>query len=220
MLSFSEGENERSHVMEPTLENDRSRVKYNGDMTPEETTERILSAAEELYYRKGYAAVGMDELRSAAGVSLRRLYSQFPSKDDIISAVLARKHEEWESAVTKQVAAAGPEPRARLLAVYDFLEGWFCTGSFRGCAFINAFGELGGTNPEVARLVKDHKESFQRYMAGLARDLGASEALGAQLAILAEGAQSTAAISGDSAAAVQARAAAEVLIDAALRPAA
>lgn len=185
-------------------------------MTSDETRDRVLSAAEDLYYRKGFAAVGMDELRSAAGVSLRRLYSLFPSKDEIISAVLQRKHEEWETALSARVAAAGHAPRDRLLAVYDYLEDWFCTGNFRGCAFINAFGELGGTNPSVARLAREHKQSFQRYMAGLAQDLGASQTLGAQLAILAEGAQSTAAISGDSAAAVQARSAAEVLIDAAL----
>ncbi|MCC3276419.1 MULTISPECIES: TetR/AcrR family transcriptional regulator [unclassified Arthrobacter] len=189
-------------------------------MTNEDIAERVLSAADDLYYRKGFAAVGMDELRTAAGVSLRRLYSLYPSKDDIISAVLRRKHEEWESAVEARVAVAGEAPRERLLAVYDYLQDWFCTGNFRGCAFINAFGELGGTNPAVAALAREHKQSFQRYMAGLARDLGATETLGAQLAILAEGAQSTAAIAGDSAAAVQARAAAEVLIDAALRPAA
>lgn len=178
--------------------------------------DRILSAAEDLYYRKGFAVVGMDELRTAAGVSLRRLYSLFPSKDGIILAVLARKHAEWERGVAGQVAAAGSDRRQRLLAVYDFLQDWFSTEDFRGCAFINAFGELGGTNPEVARAVREHKQSFQAQMHTLARELGATELLGAQLAILAEGAQSTAAITPDSAAAATARAAAEVLIDAAL----
>lgn len=184
-------------------------------MSIEDPRERILSAAEQLYYRKGYAAVGMDELRAAAGVSLRRLYSVFPAKDDIVTAVLARTHEEWERELTSRVEAAGPAARDRLLAVYSYLEDWFCTDDFRGCAFINAFGELGGTNPRVAEAVREHKASFQRYMAGLVRELGAPESLAAQLSILAEGAQSTAAISADSDAAVQARAAAETLIDAA-----
>jgi AcrR family transcriptional regulator len=182
-----------------------------------EARERILSAAEELYYRKGYAAVGMDELRSAAGVSLRRLYSLYPSKNEIVTAVLERKHAEWEGALTSAVADAGPDARARLLAVYGYLEEWFCAEGFRGCAFINAFGELGGTHPEVARIVREHKASFQQYMAGLVEGIGAPESLAAQLSILAEGAQSTAAISADPQVAVQARGAAEVLIDAAVR---
>ncbi|GLJ61463.1 MULTISPECIES: TetR/AcrR family transcriptional regulator [Microbacterium] len=184
-------------------------------MTEEEARERILAAAEELYYRKGYAAVGMDELRSAAGVSLRRLYALFPAKNDIVAAVLDRRHRQWESALDGAIAAAGDDPRERLLAVYRYLEDWFCTGDFRGCAFINAFGELGGTHPEVARIVREHKASFQEHMAALVAASGAPAALAAQLSILAEGAQSTAAISGDPQVAAQARAAAEVLIDAA-----
>ncbi|QYG12136.1 TetR/AcrR family transcriptional regulator [Microbacterium sp. PAMC22086] len=184
-------------------------------MTEDEARERILTAAEELYYRKGYAAVGMDELRQFAGVSLHRLYSLFPAKTDIVAAVLERKHAQWESGLSEAVAGAGDDPRARLLAVYGYLENWFCADDFRGCAFINAFGELGGTNPEVAEIVRAHKASFQQYMADLVAETGAPAALAPQLSILAEGAQSTAAISADPAVAVQARGAAEVLIDAA-----
>lgn len=185
-------------------------------MDNHEAIERILAAAENLYYRKGFAAVGMDELRTAAGVSLRRLYGLYPSKTDIVTAVLTRKHAEWESGLTQAVAAAGNAARERLLAVYAYLEDWFCTDGFRGCAFINAFGELGGTNPAIAHIVREHKAAFQRYMEGLVANIGGSELLAAQLSILAEGAQTTAAISGDPHVATQARAAAEVLIGAAL----
>lgn len=185
-------------------------------MNSEEARESILDAAEELYYARGYSAVGMDELRSTAGVSLKRVYGLFASKDDIIKAVLARKHDEWERMLTRAAADAGDDARARLLAVYGFLENWFGADDFRGCAFINAFGELGGTSPEIARIVREHKASFQEYMTELVADIGAPESLAAQLSILAEGAQSTAAISADPRVAVQARDAAEVLIDAAM----
>ena len=188
-------------------------------MTDDEAREKILSAAGDLYYRKGYAAVGMDELRSAAGVSLRRLYGEFPSKSDIVKGVLARTHEQWEQGLSSRVDEAGPTAREKLTAVFSYLQDWFGADDFRGCAFINAFGELGGTDPEVAGIVRDHKASFQRYMAGLVAEKGGSELLAAQLSILAEGAQSTAAISGDPIAADQARSAAEVLIDASLRSA-
>lgn len=184
-------------------------------MDDTEARETILAAADELYYTKGYAAVGMAELRSTAGVSLRKLYALFPSKSDIVKAVLARRHETWKAAVIAQVDAAGPDPRERLIAVYTYLEEWFGSPDFHGCAFINAFGELGGTEPEIVEIVREHKASFQRYMAGLVTELGAPAPLAAQLSLLAEGAQSTAAISGDPAVAQQARRAAEVLIDAA-----
>ncbi|KSU65881.1 MULTISPECIES: TetR/AcrR family transcriptional regulator [Micrococcaceae] len=179
--------------------------------------EKVLDAAEKLYYAKGFTAVGMDELRATAGVSLKRIYALFPAKTDIIAAVLQRKHNEWESSLHRAVLEAGTDAHARLLAVYNLLEQWFCSEEFRGCAFINAFGELGGTNPEVARIVKEHKADFQMQMAKFAKESGLSSELAYQLSLLAEGAQTTAAISADPQAAIQARAAAEVLIAASLR---
>ena len=40
--------------------------------------------------------------------------------------------------------------RAKLLAVYVYLETWFAEDTFRGCGFINAFGELGPSNRATA----------------------------------------------------------------------
>ena len=53
-----------------------------------EPRSRIVTTADELYNAKGIQAVGMDELRAAAGVSLKRLYKEFPSKSSIVMAVL------------------------------------------------------------------------------------------------------------------------------------
>lgn len=203
--------------MSPLYENGRSRVKYTVDMT-DEIRERILETAEQLYYAKGFAAVGMDELRQEAGVSLRRLYGVYPSKSDIVMAVLARKHERWARELDAFLAEE-PDPARRVLGIYDFLADWFRTDDFRGCGFINAFGELGGQDEDVAAAVRDHKASFQRRVAELVADMGGTPALAAQLAIIAEGAQTTAAISHDPEVAGQARAAAETLISAALTPA-
>ncbi len=182
--------------------------------TPASVRDIIVDAADRLYYAKGIQSVGMDELRSAAGVSLKRLYSAFPSKEDIVLAVMERRHELWTSGVSALVDDA-ETPRDRLLAIYDYLAGWFSDDSFRGCGFINAFGELGGVSPAVATITREHKASFQDYVAGLVADAGAPASLAPQLAILAEGAQTTAAITGSPEAALHARRAAETLIDAA-----
>jgi AcrR family transcriptional regulator len=179
---------------------------------------RVLDAADRLYYRRGIQSVGMDELRTEAGVPLKRLYRLFGSKDAIVAEVLRRRHAMWEEGLTAAVAAAGT-PRDRLLAIYDYLAGWFDQGDFNGCIFINSFGELGGCSPEVAALARDHKAGFQSFVADLVAAAGGPPVLAAQLAILAEGAQTTAAISGSADAAAQARAAAETLIGAAGVPA-
>jgi AcrR family transcriptional regulator len=180
----------------------------------------IVDVADRLFYARGIQAVGMDEIRTGAGVSLKKLYAAFPGKEQLIAAVLTGRHELWERGVHDAVDAVA-SPRAKLLAVYDFLEQWFGDETFRGCGFINAFGELGATSPTVAVIAREHKDSFQRFVASLTASVVAdpdrAEELAAQLALLAEGAQTTAAIAGTTTPAVHARRAAETLVDAAMR---
>ncbi|WP_012878158.1 TetR family transcriptional regulator [Xylanimonas cellulosilytica] len=176
---------------------------------------RVVTAADRLFYAHGVHAVGMDAVRAAAEVSLKRIYQLFPSKDDLVIGVLHHRTEQWTTGLEAAVGAA-TTPRGRLLAVFDYLDAWFREDDFRGCAFINSFGELGASSPAVADVVRTQKATFQAQLRERARAAGLPDAVGAQLAILAEGAQTTAAISGDPAAAGQARDAAELLIDAAL----
>ncbi|PZF55042.1 TetR/AcrR family transcriptional regulator [Curtobacterium sp. MCSS17_008] len=187
------------------------------------TRARIVDVADGLFYARGFQSVGMDEIRTGAGVSLKKLYAAFPGKDQLVAAVLRGRHDYWEQGIEQAVAAADT-PRDRLLAMYDFLEQWFGDDTFRGCGFINAFGELGATSPAVAEIAREHKESFQRSVAGLAAavvpDVAAAGELAAQLALLAEGAQTTAAIAGDTTPARHARRAAATLIDVATNRAA
>ncbi|WP_175412477.1 TetR/AcrR family transcriptional regulator, partial [Streptomyces sp. TRM64462] len=186
-------------------------------MDPDEARSRLLDTAERLFYERGVQAVGMDELRTASGVSLKRLYQCFPSKSDLVEGYLRRRDERWRTALARHVAQHGTTPRDRLLAVFDWLHAWCDDPGFRGCAFINAFGELGATSDAVAGAARDHKRALQEYVTGLARELPVDDpvALGGQLLLLIDGAITTAAISGDPAAARQARVAAETLITAA-----
>ncbi|WIB78572.1 helix-turn-helix domain-containing protein [Curtobacterium sp. MCPF17_002] len=178
----------------------------------------IVGVADQLFYARGIQSVGMDEIRTGASVSLKKLYAAFPGKEQLIAAVLSSRHDLWERGVHGAVDAADT-PRAKLLAMYDFLESWFGDDTFRGCGFINAFGELGATSPAVAEIARAHKDSFQHFVQRLTTDAVAdpalAEELAAQLALLAEGAQTTAAIAGTTAPAAHARRAAETLIDAA-----
>jgi len=179
-----------------------------------EDREVILSAAKSAFYARGYASVGMDDIRDAAGLSLRRLYREFPSKESVVLGVLGELHEDWEAGVQGAVNAE-TDPQKRVLAIYDYLADWFVQDDFRGCGFINAFAELGANSTAVAQIARDHKASFQAYVRTLVADAGGSERLASQLAILAEGAQTTAAIAGTMDAAADARDAAVTLIGAA-----
>ncbi|VXB68877.1 TetR/AcrR family transcriptional regulator [Aeromicrobium sp. 9AM] len=183
-------------------------------MSDDAARELVVATADRLYNLRGIQSVGMDALRDESGVSLKRLYKLFPSKEVIVEEVLRSRHERWTRSVSEAVAAAST-PQEGLLAIFDFLGVWFGENDFRGCGFINSFGELGGTVESLAGIVRDHKADFQAYVAQLVEQAGGPAWLGPQLAILAEGAQTTAAIAGTPQAADDARRAAQILMDAA-----
>jgi len=183
-------------------------------MDPGTAETRALDAAEDLFYRRGVHAVGMDDIRDASGVSLKRLYQLFPNKERLVTAFLRRRDVRWRDRLTTFVAKTA-DPRARPLAVFDWLHTWFREPDFRGCAWINCFGELGATSPAVAEEVRGHKAAFRRYLRELVADAELPPPLADHLLLLAEGAMVTAAITGAAKPAHQARAAATQLLAAA-----
>ena len=176
--------------------------------------EQIVRTADRLYYEQGILSVGMDSVRDAAGVSLKRLYSLFASKDELVVAVLRLRQQMLREGLESHRDLA-TDPRERVLSVFDFLDRWFGEPGFRGCGFINAFGELGSRSDDVASVVRETKVEFRTYVEGLVREAGGSDTVALQIVLLAEGAQTTAAITGTpSLIASCARAAAATLLDA------
>ena len=176
---------------------------------------RVLTAADRLFNDRGVQAVGMDDIRDASNMSLKRLYRLFPSKSDIVEAVLEQRDCDVRTAIGRFVDEHAHTPRDRILAVFDFLAEWFAEPEFRGCLFINTVGELGGTSDAVGRIARRHKLAVRDFLADLVADCALPGELADQLMILANGAMVTAAVNNDPQAARQARAAAETLLFAA-----
>jgi AcrR family transcriptional regulator len=178
--------------------------------------QRLLDAADALFYERGVQAVGMDVIREVSGVSLKRLYQAFPSKNDLVDAVLRRRDADVRAGVERYTAAATTAD-GRILAVFAYLDDWFRQPDFRGCAFINSYAELGPTSESVADVVRSHKRALREHLTGVITEAGYPDSLADQLLILANGAMVTAAIAGSPDPARQARSAARTLLDAASR---
>ncbi|MET9515577.1 TetR/AcrR family transcriptional regulator [Streptomyces sp. NPDC002994] len=173
---------------------------------------RILDAAETLFYGRGLQAVGMAEIRDASGASLKRLYQLFPSKGHLVEAYLRRRDVRWRASLARYVETR-PPGEEQILAVFDWLRSWFQEPGFRGCAFVNSFGELGATSDEVAAAARDHVDALKDYLARLVTDAGHADWLAGALLLLVEGAITTAAVSEGSAAADHARETARRLLE-------
>jgi len=177
---------------------------------------RLLDAAEELFYARGIQAVGMDAIRDASGVPLKRLYQLYPGKEQLVEGYLERRDLRWRGRLADYVERRD-DPQQRILAVFDWLHAWFSEPGFHGCAWINGYGELGMTSPAVASQARSHKKAFHAYLHGLAAAAGLPEPVTDHLYLLAEGAMVTAAIFKTAEPARQARSAAETLLAVAAR---
>ncbi|WP_184079935.1 TetR family transcriptional regulator [Nocardiopsis mwathae] len=178
-----------------------------------EARDRVLDAAGRLFYRNGIQAVGMDAIRGEAGISLKRLYQCYPGKEDLVIHYLARRDLHWRRDLTAFVEAAdtgGP----RALAVFDFLGEWFDTDDFRGCAFINAFGELSARSERIAQATYTHKRMLHDDLTDFLEldGIAAAENHAARLLLLVDGSIVGAATGSNPDAAGDARAAAAVLL--------
>ncbi|MFC4599869.1 TetR/AcrR family transcriptional regulator [Cohnella hongkongensis] len=61
----------------------------------EETKKRITATAKELFIRKGYGAVSMNEVCEAAEVSKGSLYHHFKSKEELFLQVIEEDSQRW-----------------------------------------------------------------------------------------------------------------------------
>ena len=174
--------------------------------------EQALDAAETLFYGRGIQSVGMDDIRGASGVSLKRLYQLFPAKEKLVVAYLERRDVRWRRRLADHVDGH-EDPGRRVLAVFDWLGEWFREPDFRGCAWINSYGELGATSERVAAQVRAHKRAFREYLAGLVSDAGLPASLADQLYLLTEGAMVTAAVEQSAEPAARAGQAARMLME-------
>jgi TetR/AcrR family transcriptional regulator, regulator of autoinduction and epiphytic fitness len=79
--------------------------------------EAIVKAAEQLFLKRGFGSVSMDELAVAAGVARRTLYNQFSSKEEIFREMLVRVSGQLEDAFPSGVETQGDvEDVLRLVA--------------------------------------------------------------------------------------------------------
>lgn len=183
-------------------------------MDAETARDRLLEHADRLFYGQGLQTVSVHDVRAASGVSLKRLYQCYPSKEALIAAYLANRDQRWRAELRDFVETAGETPTERILLVFDSLEAWFREPGFRGCAFINAFGELGKASPVIAEAARHHKAALYEFLLELASDTDVAdpEQFARQLVILVDGAIVSASFTGEPEAARRARDAAATLL--------
>ncbi|MGH3244703.1 MAG: TetR/AcrR family transcriptional regulator [Trebonia sp.] len=177
--------------------------------------ERLLAAANELFYDEGVHTVGIDRVIERAGVAKASLYNTFGSKDELVRAYLEGRHAASAARIARHLERYS-DPRDRLLSVFEAQGELFAEPGFRGCAFASASAESPGEG--VSRASDEYRGWLRGLLAGLAREAGAPDPgkLARQLHMIYDGALLSARMDRDPSAALAARAAAGALLDAAV----
>lgn len=136
-------------------------------MTPASPTptarERILHTAHDLFYREGIRATGVDRVIAESGVAKLTFYRHFPSKNDLVLAYLAHRHQTWLAWFEAALARHGQNAHAIAPAVGE----WLREPTYRGCAFLNTVSELAGALPEVTEITRRHKADMSAAIAAV-----------------------------------------------------
>jgi AcrR family transcriptional regulator len=181
--------------------------------------ERLLAAANELFYAEGVQTVGIDRIIERAGVAKASLYNLFGSKEELVAAYLASRHDRTTSRLTEAIESVD-DPRQKILAVFDAQAQQYQQPDFHGCAFIAA-----STEAPSGGLVEHAADQFRAWMRAMFTDLaeqaGAHDPanLGRQLYFIYDGAGLASRMDHhDPAIAKSARDAVQALLEAALTP--
>jgi AcrR family transcriptional regulator len=189
------------------------------DVAAERTSarDRLLAAANELFYAEGVHTVGVDRIVAHAGVAKATLYTLFGNKEGLVREYLTARHDRTRERMNRELATRYANPRDRLLGVFEVQGQSFGEPGFRGCAFVGANAEFtDGTS--IDEVTAGYRDWLWSLFLDLAREAGVAdpESLAGQLVLLFDGAGISAWMDHNPDIAQTSRSLAATLIDAAI----
>jgi AcrR family transcriptional regulator len=136
--------------------------------------QRLLTAAEDLFYEHGIASVGVDAIVARAGVATASLYKNFGGKADLVAGYLRARDERWGELWEMHIDQY-EEPCERVLAIFSALATWDSTqGATNGCAHLAALQQLPPDHPGAA-VSRRHKTYLRDRLRRLVVETGCTE---------------------------------------------
>ena len=158
--------------------------------------ERLLTAADRLFYAEGVHTVGIDRLLEEAGVAKGSLFYNFSGKEELVGAYLeGRATQRRERIAAHQEGVS--DPAEKILAMFDALAEAAASPTYNGCPFANANAEASPDGVEAQAL-----HEFRAWLGGEFHRLAEEaevvdpESVGVRLQVLYDGAVSTSQLDG------------------------
>ncbi len=173
----------------------------------------IVKYALERFYESGFHATGMEAALAGSGISKRTIYKYFPSKEDLIEAVLQLYTDTIANDLFGPVAHI-EDPREQILAFFDVRK---TTGRLltRGCLGMKAAQEFSGKHEAIVALGVHANLRGEAKFLELCKRAGFAEPtkVARQLNLILQGALVQSHATGNTAPFLMARDMAEMLLD-------
>jgi AcrR family transcriptional regulator len=138
-----------------------------------QTQRRILDAAYELFYQKGFYRVGVDEIAAFAGITKRTLYYHFVSKDELLQAVLALHSELALARIRKYEGRYSGNADEIIDVLFSELAKWSTKPGWTGAGFTRLVMELADLPGHPAHVIaRRHKAALETWWASLLERAG------------------------------------------------
>lgn len=137
------------------------------------TRDRILQAAEDLFYRQGYQATVVNQIIEEAGVSKPTFYAHFPSKEELC-AVYLREMRKRDMEMYRDLIRQEADPVKRFMTPIMGVREHMVTSSYRGCGYFNMLVEVVDRKNPIVREVEFFTESFREMLRDVTAQLVAS----------------------------------------------
>ena len=118
-----------------------------------DTMSKISAGLEGAFASRGFAEPSVEDLRDAAGVSLRTLYKYMPSRAEMVLAALENRHQRYLARVFNGLPE---EPGEALDMILSRVGDWMVTETSHGCLFHAAVAAYPGSAP-LHTLLERHK---------------------------------------------------------------
>jgi TetR/AcrR family transcriptional repressor of nem operon len=129
------------------------------------TRDRLVEAARALFWQHGYASTGIAQILKAAGANSGSLYYFFPTKEDLLLAVLEWYRENLWPEVVQPVFDRVSDPIERIFGVLDgYRRGLLVTNFQHGCPIGNLALELADSHPSARQLLAVNFTGWRKVM--------------------------------------------------------
>ena len=152
----------------------------------------LTRAIDHVLYSRGLHEGTIDEICAEAGVGKPALYRHFGSRDALLTDYLERRREDRRARIEAAIAAAGPRPQQRAIALVDWIADWIESDDFVGCGFHRALIQRPLSDQHLLDIAVLQKRWLQDTIAADLPKTAAGRAAARHLFLLIEGAMAAA----------------------------